>query len=150
MRRRYKLIIALVIIILSIPIYYFLVQPNNSRCIGNGRCFNSIITEIIDGDTFQIDTDERIRLTLVNTPEIDEKGYQEAKDFIALICPIGSKVAIDQDNNQYSYDRIVALVYCNEKNVNEELLKNNLAVIMTDFCSKSEFANELWAKKYGC
>ena len=44
------------------------------------------ITRVIDGDTLLIDQ-TTIRLSLVNSPERDEPGYQEAKDFASTVCP---------------------------------------------------------------
>jgi len=37
------------------------------------------VNEIIDGDTFKIRPEKRIRPTGYNTPEKGEKGYQKAK-----------------------------------------------------------------------
>jgi len=119
-------------------------------CRGEEKCFKGTIEEIIDGDTFLINN-QHVRLSLVNTPEINQTGYQEAKDFVGILCPIGSEVIVDQDDGQpYSYGRIVAVVYCNGKHLNEELLKNQLGKIYTDFCVKSEFGRDKWSKDYGC
>jgi len=119
-------------------------------CRGDERCFKGTFEKIIDGDTFVINK-QHIRLTLVNTPEANQSVYEDAKNFIISICPIGSEVIVDQDDGQpYSYGRIVAVVYCDGKILNEELLKNNLGKIYTDFCVKSEFGRDKWAKDYGC
>jgi len=119
-------------------------------CRGDEKCFKGTMEEVIDGDTFVINK-QHVRLTLVNTPEVSQSGYEEAKNFIISICPVGSEVIVDQDDGQpYSYGRIVSVIYCNGKNLNEELLKNNLGKIYTDFCSKSEFGIDKWTKDYGC
>ena len=47
------------------------------------------ITRVIDGDTLIMDQ-TTIRLSLVNSPERGEPGYQEAKDFASTVCPVGS------------------------------------------------------------
>ena len=55
---------------------------------------------------------------------------------------------MDEDDGQNeSYDRIVAVIYCNGKNLNAELLANGFATIDERFCNVSEFANENWT---GC
>ena len=71
---------------------------------------------------------------------------------IQSICPIGSTAIIDVDKGQITdnYNRIIAVVYCNNRNLNAELIINGHATIDEEFCNVSEFANEDWAKKYGC
>ncbi|MBI2126666.1 MAG: thermonuclease family protein [Thaumarchaeota archaeon] len=127
------------------------VVPMDLNCRGTARCFLGEVKKIVDGDTLDIG-EVRVRLTLVNTPERGEQGYREATDFTAKLCPVGSKVVVDEDDRQKegSFDRIVALVYCSTKNLNAELLANGHAKILSEFCSKSEFADEAWAKSNGC
>jgi micrococcal nuclease len=115
--------------------------------------FEGVVKRIIDGDTLSIEgCDSNIRLSLVNTPESYESGYTQANSFVSSLCKAGSTINVDQDDNQPydKYGRIVALVYCQNKKLNAELLYNRLAIIDTRFCSTSEFANEEWAKSYGC
>ncbi len=120
-------------------------------CSGDATCILGIVTDIIDGDTIKV-FGESIRFALVNTPEKGEAGFDESRDFIESICPVGSSVLVDEDDMQTkgSYDRIIAVIYCNGENLNEAVLDAGLAEILTDFCNKSEFANDVWAKKYGC
>lgn len=115
--------------------------------------FKGLVEEIIDGDTLVIDgCGERIRLSLVDTPEYYETGFIEAKTFAESLCKIGTLATIDQDGLQPydKYGRIVAVVFCQNRNLNAELIYNNLAIIDSRFCSTSEFENEDWAKNYGC
>ena len=109
------------------------------------------ITRIIDGDTLLIDQ-TTIRLSLVNSPERDEPGYQEAKDFASTVCPVGSNAEFIEDSWQPTdkYGRSLGLVYCNDMFLNELLLTNGHANISTYFCDKSEFGSERWARAYGC
>ena len=109
------------------------------------------ITRIIDGDTLLIDQ-TTIRLSLVNSPERDEPGYSEAKDFASTVCPVGSNAEFVEDSWQPTdkYGRSLGLVYCNDMFLNELLLTNGHANISTYFCDKSEFGSERWAMAYGC
>jgi endonuclease YncB( thermonuclease family) len=128
-------------------------DPQNSvgnitiSCKGTARCFNDVVKKIVDGDTLDIG-DFRIRLALVNTPERGEEGYAEATKFTSSICPVSSKATVDEDDGQQegSYGRIVGIVYCSGKNLNEELLETGHAKILTEFCKKSEFAFESWSR----
>ena len=113
--------------------------------------YDGQITRVIDGDTLIIDQ-TTIRLSLVNSPERDERGYQEAKDFASTVCPIGANAEFIEDSWQPidKYGRSVGLVYCNDMMLNELLLTNGHAEISTYYCDKSEFGSEGWARAYGC
>lgn len=125
--------------------------PKGIECTGKARCISDFVTRIIDGDTIVVG-DKSIRFALVNTPEFGDHDYTQAKNFIENICPVGSKVLVDEDDGQTqgSYGRIIGKVYCNNLNLNEEVLEVGHAVILTQFCEVSEFASEPWAKKHGC
>lgn len=120
-------------------------------CSGSAGCFTDYVTRIVDGDTIHTAT-LKIRLSLTNTPESFEEGFQEATDFTTLFCPVGSKIIVDQDDLQKvdQYGRVLAKVLCGGKVLNSELLYNGHANILTQYCSTSEFSGETWAKRYGC
>ena len=111
------------------------------------------ITRIIDGDTLYID-DTSIRLSLVDTPERGERGYQEAIDLVESVCPIGSNAKFVEDTWQSpdKYQRLVGLVYCDDYDIslNELLLLNTNAEIISYYCGQSEFNQEDWARDFGC
>jgi micrococcal nuclease len=56
-------------------------------------CFGTTtkVTRIIDGDTFETETGEKVRLIGINAPEISDIFGQEAKQHLANL--------IDQKNN---------------------------------------------------
>ena len=113
--------------------------------------YDGQITRVIDGDTLLIDQ-TKIRLSLVNSPERDEIGYQEAKNFASTVCPVGANAEFVEDAWQPvdKYGRSVGLVYCNDMLLNELLLTNGHAEISTYYCDRSEFGSEGWARAYGC
>ena len=125
-------------------------------CKGTSRCFEGEIKDIIDGDTLLVD-EEIVRLSLVNTPEKGEIGYDEAIDFIEERCPVGSKVIVDEDDMQTSrsHRRTLGVVYCFDDsgramNLNSELVRTGNALVLEDFCDSSEFSGEGWVTSYGC
>jgi len=124
---------------------------NEPQCAGNARCISGSVARIIDGDTIVVG-DKSIRFALVNTPEWGEYDYVQAGNYIETICPVGSKVLIDEDDGQTqgSFGRIIGKIYCNKLNLNEEILEAGHAEILTKFCDVSEFAEESWAQKFGC
>lgn len=132
---------------------------------GKLPCTIGEIVRVIDGDTIEVKENDQqtiIRLALVNTPEKNEQGYEEAKNFTLKSCPVGSKVIIDLDEKQLqgSYGRVIALVRCcqdvperqcyNKPSLNQDLVDNGLAKVMLGYCSKSEFADQVWVKSKGC
>src|SRR5437879_189431 len=72
---------------------------NNPQCKGSAACFTDTVTYIVDGDTLDIGS-TRIRLALVNTPEVGQPGYAEARQFTAQTCPVGSSALVDEDDGQ--------------------------------------------------
>ncbi|TXT66988.1 MAG: membrane protein of unknown function [Promethearchaeota archaeon] len=71
-----------------------------------------IATYIVDGDTFDVDYGERIRLADINTPEVGEPGYQEAKDYLnTLIYDKNICLDIDDKFETDPYGRYVAVIY---------------------------------------
>jgi micrococcal nuclease len=123
----------------------------STECEGQADCFKGKVTDIVDGDTLDINN-IRVRLTLINTPERGEAGYTEAREFVKSVCSIGTDVLVDEDDGQKegSYDRLIGLVYCvsddnsgNKKGalLNEVLLQRGYAVVFEEFCDKSEFSN---------
>jgi endonuclease YncB( thermonuclease family) len=123
----------------------------SAECKGTKLCINGMVRKIIDGDTLLVDK-YTIRLSLTNTPEKNENGFKEATSFTRKMCQLGSNALVDQDDGQPFdvYGRVVGKVTCSSKMLNSELLDNGYANILTQYCKKSEFSSESWAKKYGC
>ena len=139
--RRYYVVPIVIAIVSIIAVFGF----------GSSDIHESQITRVIDGDTLIIDL-TTIRLSLVNSPERGEPGYQEARDFASTVCPVGSNAEFIEDSWQQTdkYGRALGLVYCNDMMLNELLLTNGHAEISTYYCDRSEFGSEGWARAYGC
>jgi hypothetical protein len=132
-------------------------STSTTECQGQADCFRGTVTEIVDGDTLDINN-VRVRLALVNTPERGQSGYSEAIGFVQSVCGVGTTALVDEDDGQKegSFDRVIGLVYCgndninNKKSLNELLLERGYASIYQDFCGISEFASERWAQSRAC
>ncbi len=120
-------------------------------CSGDALCFTGTVTKVTDGDTISIDG-EPIRLALVMAPELDEKGGIDAREYVSLVCPVGSVALVDEDDGQAqgSHDRVIGVVYCNGYNLNAAIIDEGYATFGLEFCPVSEFAQETWAEKHGC
>lgn len=125
-------------------------ESQSEMCLGNARCISGVVTKIVDGDTIHVDG-EIIRFALVDAPKMKYDGGQ-ARQFIEQICPVGSEVMVDQDDDQLEdkYGRILGMIHCNDMNLNKELLDLGLGDLYSAFCDQSEFATESWAVKHGC
>lgn len=127
-------------------------NASSNQCNGIALCITEKVTHIIDGDTILLENGQKVRISLTNTPEIYQSGYNEAMQFTANLCPVGTTVFVDQDDMQPydKFNRLLGKVICGNKILNAELLYNAHANILTQYCPTSEFANESWATRYGC
>jgi len=117
-----------------------------SETISEGIEISGPVTYVVDGDTLDIN-DIRIRLSLVNTPEIGEAGFEPAKEFVEDLClDKNGQVDLDDGQRQGSFGREIGVVYCDGINLNSELMKKGYALISAEFCEVSEFSSEPWAK----
>ena len=112
-----------------------------------GEIWSGVVKHVVDGDTVDVSLGitgiHRIRLVGVNTPERGEEGYEEAKEFVNRTC-LWEEVKLDvDDREQYDpYYRILAVVYVNDTNLNEKLLREGYAEIM--YIPPSEFNPYEW------
>jgi micrococcal nuclease len=143
-----KLIAPIILGVAIVMVLVILVPPSTQLQCSNdkGVCYETTLLEVIDGDTIRNSNDELIQFSLVSAPELDKKEGENSKVFLEVICPIGSKIIIDEDDGQLqgSYDKTVAQVYCNRMSMNAEMIYNNHAAIDTSSCGISEFTFELW------
>jgi len=128
-------------------ILLFLVLAGTTGCIENGtdtapgRKTHSV-RKVIDGDTIELANGKRLRYIGINTPEVRKRsGRQwvyapepyalEAKDLnTALVA--GRKVELEFDvEKQDKYGRWLAYVYVDNVMVNEDLLYQGYAKLMT-------------------
>ena len=127
---------------------------SNSDLVTTSSNFSGTVTKVIDGDTLDVMTPERetitVRLALIDAPETNEPGFDEARNFMTEQC-LDKNAEVDPDNNQgLTYGRTVAVVYCEGVNVNKAILENGFADVYQDFCDVSEFADSNWAQEHGC
>ncbi len=125
--------------------------PEHEICKGTAACFSGIVTQVTDGDTIKVDG-KPIRLALISTPELHERGGIGAREFTLEFCPVGSVAIVDQDDGQRdgSFGRMIAAVYCGDNLLNSGLLDFRKGTIDERFCRTSEFSGEDWVKRHGC
>ncbi|MDQ3851528.1 MAG: lamin tail domain-containing protein [Thermoproteota archaeon] len=124
------------------------------ECLGSADCIEGVATRIVDGDTLYVRANSsaiyKVDLALTDAPSRSEEGFVESTEFTRDLC-LGSTVLVDEDDMlPTSGSDMVGVVYCSSTNLNSELLDNGYAELETEQCTTSEFANEPWAKDYGC
>lgn len=98
---------------------------------------------VVDGDTLDVSGVGRVRLVGVDTPERGQPGYENATVFVKSKC-LGKTVYLDIDDkeNKDKYGRILAIVYVDGYNINQELLKRGYAEVL--YIPPSEFPPGLY------
>lgn len=88
----------------------------------------TVVSWVIDGDTFDTTSGDRIRLADVDAPERGERGYNDARDFLGSLV-FNRQVYLDVDDVYRTdrYGRLVCVVYVEHnsthyRNVNKALL----------------------------
>jgi micrococcal nuclease len=89
------------------------------------------VTEVIDGDTFIIDSFERVRLIGINTPEDGMYFYEEAKQVLKIIAE-GKMVELERDvTERDKYGRFLRYAFIKDLFINLEMVKRGFANVYT-------------------
>jgi len=116
-----------IVAILSIAVNsYFLISKDNQM----------VVTEVHDGDTFTLKSNERVRLLGVDAPELSNCGATESASLLKSLV-LGKTVKIT-DEKRDNYGRRMGLVWKGSILVNEKMLKAGWAKPNYDPNSKSE------------
>lgn len=95
----------------------------------------SLVTRIIDGDTFEIETKQKVRLIGIDTPELNKSnnldpecfGTQSAQKLSELI--LNKKVRMEKDISQTDrFGRLLRYVYVDTVFVNKQLVESGYAL----------------------
>jgi micrococcal nuclease len=90
------------------------------------------VASITDGDTFRCEGGRRVRLLLIDTPEIAQAPFgNEAREALAALLPLGSDVTLQIDvDPEDQFERTLAYVVLPDGRIaNEELLRQGFAVV---------------------
>jgi len=88
------LILLIVFFIITISVYYlsgiYKVEKNKANF------FEGLVIKVIDGDTFELETGERVRLICVDAPEEGKPGYKESKSFLESLI-LNKSIKMERD-----------------------------------------------------
>lgn len=103
------------------------VQPDNGPIVSAPREGTYRVSRVLDGDTIELISGERVRYHGINAPESGEKwstqAYQYNRDFVE-----GKSVRIELDRvTRDPYGRVLAYVWVGDTLVNEALIREGFA-----------------------
>jgi endonuclease YncB( thermonuclease family) len=103
--------------------------PIAPRIGGTAQC---IIARVVDGDTVECTTKDRVRLLMIDTPELSQRPYGDsAKLMLARLLPIGTRARLDFDVTvRDKYDRILAHVYSGALHINRAMVRQGFALTL--------------------
>ncbi|MDO8658957.1 MAG: thermonuclease family protein [Candidatus Levybacteria bacterium] len=130
------------------------ITPDNSKKTNiNGKKNEIFVSKVLDGDTIETNTGEKIRYLGINTPE---KGQPFANESTKLNqdLTLGKTIDLEFDvQTKDRYGRTLAYVYTNGIFVNLEIIKKGLAVsetIQPNIKYQDEIVNAQKEAREGC
>jgi len=119
--------------LITISLYY--IKDIQSSSTAPLTISDNLVIRIIDGDTFELSTGQKVRLICIDTPETGEPGAQEATDFLTELI-LNKEVRLEKDISETDrYGRLLRYVWVNVTNnqeifVNQELVQQGYAEVM--------------------
>lgn len=115
----------IILIVISIIFLAFVSTTGYFVLSGNEKTY--LVSKVQDGDTVQLESGEWIRLLGINSPEDNERYYQEAKDMLKGLVE-GKKVRLESGpDDKDKYDRLLRYIFVDRTFVNAQLLKGGYA-----------------------
>jgi len=108
----------------------------------------ALVSRVIDGDTFELDSGEKVRLICIDTPEKGEYYYSEATEFLRSLVLFKEVTLVQDVSDVDDYGRLLRYVYLNDTFVNDELVLNGYARVKefkpdTALCSSLRSSEEI-------
>ena len=97
------------------------------------------VLRILDGDTLELDGEQKTRLLGINTPETSMAFYEEATKLLENMVK-GKLIEIESSGTD-KYGRTLAHVFINNQHANEEILKQGLGTLY--YYEKDEYYDSL-------
>jgi len=126
--------LALGVLFLISCIFYYQLTAN---VVSETTYYN--VTRVIDGDTLELEIDQKVRFLGINTPE---KGFPYSKEATKFLSNkvLGKKIQIESYGSD-KYGRILAHVFVGKEHINEEILEAGLASLY--YYEKDEYYDEM-------
>ena len=84
-------------------------------------------TKIIDGDTFRLETGEKVRLIGIDAPESSQPGGEESRQYLTHLI-LNKGVTLEKGiEDRDKYNRLLRFVYLGDLCINEEMIRQGYA-----------------------
>lgn len=136
-------------------IVQFISSPNTNqeKITDENNREKAVVNKVIDGDTIKVEFKageyETIRLLLIDTPEtvspnVPEQPFgKEASDFMKQTLIKDTVIEIERGiEERDKYGRLLAYVWKDGKNINEELLRQGLARVAYVYEPNTKYLDE--------
>lgn len=134
-----KLLIALISFSFLLNIYYIFKITKQQK--SNKKAYSAKVTKIIDGDTFDTEDNNRIRLAEIDAPEFPKDCYSaQAKERLGKL--ISNKKIFVEVLKKDNFGRLLSFVYLNNLLVNKALVAEGYAVY-SPFTRQTKYDVEL-------
>jgi len=101
------------------------------------------VTRVVDGDTFVLNTNEKVRISGINTPEKKECYYEEAKQKLEKLT-YGKEVYLEKDySNKGKYGRLLRYVFVDNQEVNFIMVQEGYAKVYDKYAYDTKKYSEL-------
>ena len=101
------------------------------------------VTKVTDGDTLQINYNQKIRLSEINSPEKDECHYNRSKNFLKDLL-LNQKIFLEKDyTNKGRYGRLLRYIHFNNKDINAELVLTGNAKVYDKYAHDTKKYTQL-------
>ncbi len=137
--QKYKKQIILVLSMITVIIYFLLGEeyPSDLQEILDVQIPTKdvsgvhVVSRVIDGDTFDISTGERIRMIGIDTPERGKDFYNEAKDRLEELIGDKEVVLVKDVSETDRYGRLLRHVYYEDVWINRQMIDEGFAKFVT-------------------
>lgn len=112
-------------------------------CLAYGQSFQ--VVRVIDGDTFELENSDRVRMIGINAPELSDIYGIEAKEYLARLVEgkIVTLVPDQRRSDKDRYQRLLRYVYFDGQDINKKMISDGyaFAYLRFNFTKSDEYRN---------
>jgi len=122
-----KGIVIIVLVVLMLAAVFFYVLINGGR--STKERSETTVIRVIDGDTFELESGEIVRLICIDAPEKGEAGAEEAAEYLESLI-LYKEARLEKDVSETdAYGRLLRYAYVNNTFVNKEMVEKGHASV---------------------
>jgi endonuclease YncB( thermonuclease family) len=106
-----------------------------------------VVTRVVDGDTINVDSGDRVRLVQIDSPEAKGECYgKKSGTVLRGLLPVGTEVRLVRDPKLDAvdrYGRLLRYVFVGDENINLVLVKKGAASVWFFDGDQGKYADQL-------